>query len=209
MAIAKGGLNWILVPLTLGIMSIVPYLIIKLFYLIILTILWFLLAVFFVIFFRDPARVPPKDPNLIVAPADGRVIKIGRGEKNKVRICTFMNIYNVHVNRMPIDGQIIKITHKLGGFKPAYDKDSDQNERVEITVKTKLGKVEIVQIAGIMARRIVPYIKENQKLNRGQRLGIIRLGSRVDLILPEHKVKVQVKTGMKVQAGTSVIAKIS
>jgi phosphatidylserine decarboxylase len=202
MAIAKGGLNWILVPLTLGIMSIVPYILINLFYLLILAILWFLVAGFFVIFFRDPARVPPKDPSLIVAPADG-------GGKNKVRICTFMNVHNVHVNRMPIDGQILKITHKLGGFKPAYDKDSDQNERVEITVKTKLGKVEIVQIAGILARRIVPYIKETQKLNRGQRIGIIRLGSRVDLILPENKVKLKVKNGMNVQAGTSVIAKIS
>jgi len=206
MAIAKGGSNWILVPLTLGIMSIVPYVIIRQFYFLILAIFWFIIAGFFVIFFRDPDREPPDDPKLIVAPADGKIIRIDKMNKSYIRICTFMNVHNVHVNRMPIDGQITKITHKLGGFKPAYDKDSEDNERVHITAKTRLGKIEIVQIAGLLARRIVPYVQEGQKVERGQRIGIIRLGSRVDLVLPVNKVEVEI--GMKVQAGTSVIAKI-
>jgi phosphatidylserine decarboxylase len=208
MSIAKGGLNWILVPLTFGIISIVPYFIIKQFYFLILGILWFIVTVFFLIFFRDPSRVPPKDQNLIVAPADGKILNIDNINRNQIRICTFMNIYDVHVNRMPIDGQIIQLTHKLGGFKPAYNKESDQNERVEISVKTKLGKVDIIQIAGILARRIEPYVEEKEKVKRGQRFGLIRLGSRVDLILPKNKVHVVVKENMKVQAGTSVVAKI-
>jgi phosphatidylserine decarboxylase len=208
MSIAKGGINWILVPFTFGIMALVPYFITDQLFFVLLAIFWFLFSGFLLIFFRDPLRIPPEDPKLIVAPADGRILNIDKVDRNRIRICTFMNIYNVHVNRMPLDGQIIGIKHKLGGFKPAYDKDSDQNERVEISMQTKLGKVEIIQIAGIVARRIEPYIEEKEKVKRGQRLGIIRLGSRVDVILPRSKVNVLVKTGMNVMAGITPIAKI-
>lgn len=208
MPLAKGSMPWIIIPITLGIITIAPYFLVNLIYLLLLAIIWFLLAGFFVIFFRDPDRQPPPEPKYIVAPADGKIMAIEKVKNSKYKISTFMNVYNVHVNRVPIDGKIIKVTHKMGGFKPAFDKDSDQNERVIITMQTKLGTVEIIQIAGILARRIMPYVEKNQKVVRGERLGIIRFGSRVDLILPAARVRVKVRPGECVHAGTSIMAKI-
>ena len=223
MAIAKSSGQWILTPLTLGIITILPYVFIRLFLLLILAIIWFIITGVFVLFFRDPERVPPANINYILAPADGKInkIEICNSSQNTsealkdsgiagsfIRISTFMNIHNVHVNRAPMDGKIIKIDHKLGTFKPAFNKDSDENERVIITMNTKLGTIKVIQIAGIFARRIVPYIEKNSIVRKGERIGIIRFGSRVDLILPCSKVKVKIKVGDKVNAGSSIVAKI-
>ncbi len=208
MPLAKGSISWIVIPLTLGIISVVPYLIINLIYLLLLAIAWFILTGFFMIFFRDPERVPPENPKYIVAPADGKIMAVEKQQTKSYKITTFMNVHNVHVNRVPIDGKISNVTHKMGGFKPAFDKDSDQNERVIITMTTKLGTVEIIQIAGILARRIVPYVTKDQNVSRGERLGIIRFGSRVDLIVPAARIKPNVKPGDRVHAGVSIIAKM-
>ncbi len=160
-------------------------------------------SVFFLLFFRDPERVAPTEG--IVSPADG-VVKHIKNDGGAVRIAVFMNVHNVHVNRAPMDGRITDIRHVFGGYLPAFKKESERNERTYITMDTEIGRIEIVQIAGAMVRRIVTYVREGDEVRKGQRIGMIRFGSRVDLILPGKKVKVMVKLGDKVKAGESVIA---
>jgi phosphatidylserine decarboxylase len=176
-----------------------------------LTLITFLISIVMVIFFRDPEREIGKG---IVACADGRIREIIKIEdddiKDCIKISTFMNIYNVHVNRMPIDGIINNITHNSGIHLPAFKKESENNERVIITVDTKIGKIKIIQIAGTIARRIYPYIKKENKLKKGDRIGIIKFGSRVDIYLPSKNVKkISVKKGDIVKAGESKIAEIN
>jgi phosphatidylserine decarboxylase len=100
-----------------------------------------------------------------------------------------MNIHNVHVNRMPLHGTITSLTHQKGGHLPAFQKESERNERVIILIHTGIGVVKVVQIAGTLARRIVPYVKQGDALEKGARFGLIRLGSRVDVYLPTKKIK--------------------
>ncbi|RLF34079.1 MAG: phosphatidylserine decarboxylase family protein, partial [Thermoplasmata archaeon] len=120
-----------------------------------------------------------------------------------------MNIHNVHVNRMPLDGVIKNIVHLKGSHVPAFRKDSDRNERVVITIDTGIGMLKICQIAGTLARRITPYIKKDDSIRKGTRIGIIKLGSRVDLYLPlSSRIKINIKEGDKVKAGEDTIAKI-
>jgi len=215
MNIAKGSLNWIISAFLIGVILsfislILEIKLLKILFLL-LSICFLLLGIFFIIFFRDPERKISKD---IVASADGKIREVSNLEDEEIgksiMISTFMNINNVHVNRIPIEGTIIKIIHIPGKHMPAFKKESDKNERVEIIVKTKIGKIKIIQIAGIFARRIVPYIKKGDKLKKGQRIGIIRLGSRVDLYLPRNKIKnIIVKKGDFVKAGETNIAKIN
>jgi phosphatidylserine decarboxylase len=171
----------------------------------------FLLTIFFLIFFRDPQRNIGRD---IVACADGKIREISDITDEEigksVNISTFMNVQNVHVNRMPYTGKIIDIKHFSGFHLPAFKKESDKNERVIIIVKTKIGNIKIVQIAGTLARRIVPYVKEGDNIKKGERIGIIRLGSRVDIYLPREKIKkINVKIGDKIKAGEDTIAEIN
>ena len=151
-----------------------------------LSLITFLITIVFIIFFRDPVR---KVGEGIVACADGRIREIidikDDDVKNCTRISTFMNLYNVHVNRMPIDGTIKNINHSSGYHLPAFRKESDKNERVTITIDTQIGVIKIIQIAGTLARRIYPYVKKGNKLKKGDRIGIIRFGSRVDIYLPK------------------------
>ena len=120
-----------------------------------------------------------------------------------------MNIHNVHVNRMPIDGIIRETIHLPGSHLPAFKKESEKNERFIIKIKTSIGMIKITQIAGTLARRIVPYIKKDDIIKKGEKIGIIRLGSRVDLYLPNNKyLKYKVKKGDKLNAGESSVAKI-
>ena len=176
-----------------------------------LTLITFLISIVMVIFFRDPEREIGKG---IVACADGRIREISKIQDDDIRDCTkistFMNIYNVHVNRMPIDGIINNITHNSGIHLPAFKKESENNERVIIIVDTKIGKIKIIQIAGTIARRIYPYIKKGNKLKKGDRIGIIKFGSRVDIYLPSKNIKkISVKKGDIVKAGESRIAEIN
>ncbi|MDR2778070.1 MAG: phosphatidylserine decarboxylase [Rickettsiales bacterium] len=170
-------------------------------------------------FFRDPDRVTPDDPEVILAPADGRVDKIeianppeelelgSSGEWTRISI--FLSIFNVHVQRVPFGGKIVKLLYRDGAFLNIYsDKNSKDNERQCCVLETKEGlRIPFVQIAGLIARRIVCNLTVGQEVTRGDRYGIIRFGSRVDLYLPKE-IKVCVKVGQTMIAGESVIARI-
>lgn len=215
MRIAHGSKSWILSSAVVA--SI--FLILTLIFIntsfnaifLLISIILFLLTILFVIFFRDPERKIGKG---LVACADGKIREILDLKDEDVgdctRISTFMNIHNVHVNRMPIDGTIKDIVHLKGLHLPAFKKESDKNERVITTIETKIGRIKIVQIAGTLARRIVPYVKKGDKLKKGDKIGIIRLGSRVDLYLPVDGIKkVIVNVGDAVKAGEDTIAEIN
>ena len=181
---ARGGFYWIYGTLLLSTVILLYYLFIKLvvFFAFSFTLIIFLC--FFLVFFRDPNRIIGPG---IVSPADGRVMLITSDENYKTKIAVFMNVTNVHVNRAPISGRVVSIIHIPGGFIPAYHPESEQNERFITTMQTKIGKIKIKQIAGIVAQRIVPYIHPGQHLTKGQRIGMIQFGSRVDLILQKNR----------------------
>ncbi|HNW37774.1 MAG TPA: phosphatidylserine decarboxylase, partial [Methanosarcina vacuolata] len=123
------------------------------------------------------------------------------------KICIFMFLQNVHVNRAPISGTIREITYKKGGYLPAYWKDSERNERNEFIIHSKYGDVSVTQIAGTIARRIVSYSQVNDMIEQGQRIGMIRFGSRVDVTIP-HDFEITVRKGERVLAGKTIIATI-
>ena len=214
MKLAQGSTSWILSPFLVGFIFVVLGIIftsvlrsVSLF----VAVIFFLLTGFFLLFFRDPER---KIGNGIVIPADGRIREISDVNDSDVGKCTlvstFMNVYNVHVNRMPFDGIIKDVVHHPGSHLPAFKKESERNERVIITIKTDIGIIKIIQIAGTLARRIVPYIKKGDTLKKGERIGIIRLGSRVDVYLPFKAIKtICVKEGDIVKAGEDTLAEIN
>ena len=192
--LAKGSEYWILggAVLTAFMGFFTPYALLG----IVLTLSLFL-------FFRDPERLSEShNATDVVSPADGRVLKI---QDNHLSI--FMNIHNVHVNRSPVDGKVIDIRYHKGGKLPAFHKESDKNERNSITIRTRLGNVVVTQISGAVIRRIVCYVKQNEILGRGQRIGMIRFGSRVDVALPSGYSFV-VSRGQRVKAGKTTIAKL-
>ncbi|MFN2267751.1 MAG: phosphatidylserine decarboxylase family protein [Desulfonatronovibrio sp.] len=164
-------------------------------------------------FFRDPERVVPEDPDVVVAPADGKVVKTTTmedpitGEDRQV-ICIFMNVFNVHVNRMPVAGKISAIKYFPGKFfNASLDKASKDNERCAWSIEDEHGKLwTMVQIAGLVARRIVPLAQKGDLLVRGQRYGLIKFGSRVDLYLPKG-YEFSVFKGEKTLAGETIIAR--
>ena len=159
-----------------------------------------ILTIFFLIFFRDPERAPLGDEDDAVSPADGRVISI-----QDSTICIFMNIHNVHVNRAPLAGTVTHIDYKPGGYMPAFNKDSYVNERNHVVMITEGGILELTQIAGVLTRRIVSYISEGTRVKRGERIGMIRFGSRVDVIVPKG-YEFTVRVNDKVKAGETIIA---
>jgi len=174
-----------------------------------------LLTVWVYYFFRDPDRIIINDDKFLVSPADGQVIKIanssgpielGLENKSFTKISIFMNVFNCHVNRIPISGTIEEIYYKPGKFfNASLDKASEENERNYYKVKTKSGEeLVIVQIAGLVARRILCEVSKDQELKQGERIGIIRFGSRVDLYF--NNKKILVKNGQNVLAGESLIA---
>jgi phosphatidylserine decarboxylase len=172
----------------------------------------FLLATWFAgHFFRDPERVTPTGPGLAVSPADGKVIRIQPMPdpfSGQLRPCAsiFMNVFNVHVNRSPVAGTVKAIAYYPGAFiNAARDKASSGNERCACALESAEGDFTMVQIAGLIARRIVCRAEEGDELARGQRFGLIRFGSRVDLYIPED-YDWQVRVGDKVVAGESVLA---
>ncbi|NBV93509.1 MAG: phosphatidylserine decarboxylase [Proteobacteria bacterium] len=184
----------------------------------ILGVIGFVLTVWVYYFFRDPERYPINDDSFLVSPADGVISLITnvRGPKelnmeNKEfqRVSVFMNVFNCHVNRVPLSGKIDEIFYKPGKFIDAsLDKASEDNERNLIKYSNNSGKTfAIVQIAGLVARRIVCEVKEGQNLNQGDRIGIIRFGSRVDLYF-DNDYKLLAKQGQTVVAGESLLAKI-
>ncbi len=167
-------------------------------------------------FFRDPERVTPQRDNLVISPADGRIsavtrivplAELGLGENACMRISIFMNVFDVHVNRAPVSGRIVKIGYVAGKFINAeLDKASDDNERQAFIIAMADGeKLGVVQIAGLVARRIIRFVGEGDSVMAGQRIGLIRFGSRVDVYLPAgHNSLVAV--GQRAVAGETVLA---
>ncbi|WP_435829527.1 phosphatidylserine decarboxylase [Nonomuraea muscovyensis] len=153
-------------------------------------------------FFRDPDRTLGE--GLVLSPADGVVQSIDPWPDGRTRVAIFMSPLNVHVNRAPLAGNVTSVQHVAGGFLPAFNKDSDQNERVVWHFETALGDIEMVQIAGAVARRIVPYLSDGAKVEQGDRIGLIRFGSRVDIYLPEG-ISPAVTVGEKTVAGVTRI----
>ena len=186
---------------------------------ILIALIGFFLTFFVLWFFRDPKRNTPQDENLIISSADGKVCLIDEAyppeelpiESQKMkRICVFMNVFNVHVNRSPVQGNVDHIVYKEGKFLNAsLDKASDKNERSSLVLNTQNGtKIIVVQIAGLIARRILSFISPNMLLNQGERFGLIRFGSRVDIYLPLDAVE-KCKVGDKVVAGESILASLN
>jgi len=166
---------------------------------------FYVLAAFCLYFFRDPERIPPSG-NVMVAPADGKVVAIRQIAPGQTRISIFLNIFNVHVNRTPIPGKISSITYQKGKFLVAsHEAASAENEQNTLVVENGSTRVVCRQIAGLIARRIVCYKKPGDSLRPAERIGYIKFGSRVDVLFgPEWKTTV--KVGDRVAAGTSVLA---
>lgn len=153
-------------------------------------------------FFRDPDRAVGDG---LVSPADGKVTAVESGDRTTVSI--FMGPFDVHVNRAPLDAEVADRRHEPGTHRPAFDKDADTNERMIWTLATDHGPVEVTQIAGMMARRIQPYVEVGDELAKGDRIGIIRLGSRVDVELPDG-ARPTVEVGDRVLASETRIAEV-
>jgi phosphatidylserine decarboxylase len=161
---------------------------------------------FFLAFFRDPERSIGEG---IVSPADGKVVRIDQVHDRDLggcdRLSVFMSPRDVHVNRFPASGTVVSVTHLAGGHIPAFDKDSHLNERVETLLDTPLGRIKVIQIAGAVARRIVPYIQGGEPAVKGERFGLIRLGSRCDLLVPPGAVAWTARLGDQIYAGKTTV----
>jgi phosphatidylserine decarboxylase len=179
-----------------------------------LSVLAWIAFVFVLQFFRDPPRYIPAQKNAVVSPADGRIVAVERvddpyAQREALKISVFMNVFNVHSNRIPIGGQVTSVAYFPGMFVNAdLDKASTQNERNAIVIHTESGAtVTAVQVAGLIARRILCYVKPTESVEKGQRYGFIRFGSRVDVYLPTDSVP-KVAIGDKVSASSTVLAEL-
>src|ERR1700738_3919102 len=174
-----------------------------------------LLTVWCALFFRDPVRVTPVREGIVVAPADGRVsmvalaippAELGLGDKPLLRISIFMSVFNCHVNRSPVAGRIDRIAYRPGKFINAeLDKASEDNERNSLVISTPSGRIGVIQIAGLVARRIVSFVRAGHSIRAGERFGLIRFGPRLDVFLPEG-AKSLVSEGQTAVAGETVLA---
>jgi phosphatidylserine decarboxylase len=173
------------------------------------------LTIWCALFFRDPVRVTPVREGLVVAPADGRISMIAQalppaelalGDRPLPRISIFMSVFNCHVNRSPVAGRIERIVYRPGAFINAeLDKASEDNERNSLVIASADGRIGVIQIAGLVARRIVSFVREGQTIGAGERFGLIRFGSRVDVYLPEG-TRALVGEGQTAVAGETVLA---
>lgn len=188
-----------------------------------LSFILFSFIAFLMQFFRDPNRNVPVDKGIVVAPADGRILKgkidrieevdsdyplmeyvLEENEKG-ILISTFMSPFDVHVNRAPISGKVVKTKYCPGKFKVAFGDVKTENEKNLIVIESEYGKIGVIQIAGFVARRIVQYVQVGDEVDMGSRLGMIRFGSRVDLIVPAEKFKLMVEVGGKPKAGETIM----
>lgn len=174
-----------------------------------LFILSLILLIFTFYFFRDPERVVPIGDDILVSPADGlitNITEIKEGKKTYIKVSIFLSIFNVHIQRLPITGEVTKVDYIEGKFINAtLDKASDENERLKITIKNGNNLIYVTQIAGLIARRIVNYVKPNENINQGDRYGIIKFGSRVDIEFP-NSFKLLVNEGQQCIGGETIIA---
>lgn len=177
------------------------------------------LTLWCILFFRDPERKTPQGNGLVVSPADGKLLPIiravpppelGMGETPRLRLSIFMDVFNVHVNRMPVNGRVVALRYRHGRFfNASFDKASEHNERMAIRIEPEEkgdgGGLAVIQIAGLIARRIKCDLLEGQAVRRGERFGIIRFGSRLDVYLPPDAT-VMVRESQRVRAGETVLA---
>lgn len=164
-------------------------------------------SLFVVFFFRDPEREIPQDPTAIVSPADGKVVDIARQVDGTTRVSIFLSILNVHVNRAPVDGIVESTQYIPGKFKVAFDPGASvENERNVLVIDHGSYKIKLSQIAGILARRIVCWKRAGDHVSKGERIGLIKFGSRVDLFLPEN-ITPLIKIGDKVEGGSTIVGR--
>ena len=173
-----------------------------------------LLALCVAYFFRDPERVGERSPSLVVSPADGKLIMITEVDEpgfikgRAIRLSIFMNVFNVHVNRYPVDGTVKYVHYNKGKFfNAAAEKSSLENEQMSVGVDTGRYRILVRQIAGLIARRIVTYSKLDEKVKQGERMGIIRFGSRVDVFIPPGST-IKAKLGDATVAGVTILAEL-
>jgi phosphatidylserine decarboxylase len=172
------------------------------------------LGAFFAYFFRDPERQVPTEPGLVVSPADGRIVIAGPadprwsppGEWKQITI--FLSPMDVHMNRTPVEGRVTRIEYKEGTFLPAYKVDASLNELNEVWIDSHGEPIVIRQIVGVLARRIVCRVVEGQTLERGERIGLMKFGSRMDVFLPT-RAEIQIEVGQQVVAGETVLARLT
>jgi phosphatidylserine decarboxylase len=173
-----------------------------------------LLALWVAYFFRDPERTGERGPSLVVSPADGKLIMITEVDEpsfvrgRAIRLSIFMNVFNVHVNRYPVDGTVRHVQYNKGKFiNAAAEKSSLENEQMSVGIETPSHRILVRQIAGLIARRIVTYSKPGDIAKQGERMGIIRFGSRVDVFIPTNSA-VRAKLGDLTTAGTTILAEL-
>ncbi len=175
-----------------------------------LFLIFLILLIFAFYFFRDPERVVPLGDDILVSPADGLITNISEykeGKKSYTKVSIFLSVFNVHIQRLPLSGQITKIDYIEGKFINAtLDKASEENERLRITLKSGSNVIYITQIAGLIARRIICYLKTNERVNQGERYGIIKFGSRVDIEFP-NSYNLMVSIGQQCIGGETIIAR--
>ena len=175
-----------------------------------LFLIFLILLIFTFYFFRDPERVVPLGDDILVSSADGLITNISEykeGKKSYTKVSIFLSVFNVHIQRLPVSGQITKIDYIEGKFINAtLDKASEENERLRLTLKSGSNVVYITQIAGLIARRIICYLKTNERVNQGDRYGIIKFGSRVDIEFP-NSFNLMVSIGQQCIGGETIIAR--
>ncbi len=175
-----------------------------------LFLIFLILLIFTFYFFRDPERVVPLGDDILVSPADGIITNISEykeGKKSYTKVSIFLSVFNVHIQRLPVSGQITKIDYIEGKFINAtLDKASDDNERLRLTLNSGSNVIYVTQIAGLIARRIICYLKTNEKVNQGDRYGIIKFGSRVDIEFP-NSYNLIVSIGQQCIGGETIIAR--
>ncbi len=202
---ARDGIPWVLIPLVAGLLAAVFG-------------LWWvaapllLLSAFMAYFFRDPRRMAPEDPHLVVSPADGRVTRIEKiapdDPQSPVVVSIFLSPFDVHINRAPIAGEVAFVTYTKGRFMMATrDEASLVNEQNALTIRGELITVVCKQVAGILARRIVCWKRAGDRVSLGERIGLIKFSSRTDLVLPPE-VDIQQEVGARVRGGVSIIGRI-
>nr|AFK79138.1 phosphatidylserine decarboxylase [uncultured bacterium F39-01] len=206
MRIVRESIPYIVIPVALAIVLIA-------FGLWYVALFFIVIALFMAYFFRDPKRLPPDDPNVVVSPADGRVTKIKQlapdDQNSATLISIFLSPLDVHINRSPVPGRITDVVYSPGKFLPATsERASLVNEQNALTIEGERVTVVCKQIAGILARRVVCWKKKGDNLSLGERFGMIKFSSRTDLVVPAN-VMVTVAEGARVRGGTTVIGRIS
>jgi phosphatidylserine decarboxylase len=214
MSFAREGLVFIGIAMALATATLVAAVAMRSWPLWLLAFVLMILALWVAYFFRDPERTGDRGGELVIAPADGRVVMITEVDEpaflhgKALRISIFMNVFNVHVNRYPVSGTVRFVHYNPGKFlNAATDKSSLENEQMSVGIETGSRRVLVRQIAGLVARRIVTYSREGDEVEQGERMGIIRFGSRVDVFLPTSSTP-SVRVGETTTAGSSVIARL-